>query len=176
MLTHRITDAGIKLNIVGDCLSVTSNHPLTEEQRQYIRKHKPALLDELRNTVDTVTKKLQQIAQEQNWPLSDLMEWYQKPQDMADIASMEIDALRFVVNDYIENIDLCRGESYQLPSDSPTKLEAVCCYECQHYVSDPLGFGGIGNCAEGIGHTKPLYPKTKRKCAAYKQENNSCYK
>lgn len=104
MRAQRIIDAGIRLNIVGGSLSVTSNQQLSEEQRQYIREHKYTLLDELKNSANAATEKLQQISQEQDWPLSELLDWYKN--DLTELAGMDMAKVRLIVQDYIENIDL----------------------------------------------------------------------
>jgi len=109
MIAQKIIDAGIRLKIDGDNLSVISNQPLTEEQRQYIRKHKPALLDELQDINKTAARKLHQIAQEQDWPLSDLLDWYKSDLDMKDVARLGMPQVREVVRFYIDNYVLCRA-------------------------------------------------------------------
>ena len=55
--------------------------------------------------------KLLIIAEELEWPLSDLQDWYKN--DLADVAGMDLVAVRRVVQDYIQNIDLYRGEGYK---------------------------------------------------------------
>ena len=96
------------------------------------------------------------------------MEWYQKPQDMADIASMDMEILRFIVADYIKNIELCRHEGYQPPCDTPIELEPVQCADCRHFIPDPIGGGGIGDCSREIKQRKPYWPNAERMCSTYR--------
>lgn len=58
----------------------------------------------------TAAIKLQQIALELNWPLADLLNWYEN--DLYEIAGMEIERVRFIVRDYVKIIGLCRHEGY----------------------------------------------------------------
>ncbi len=57
------------------------------------------------------TEKLNQVAIENNWPLADLSDWYKGQLD--DLGSKSLDGVRFVVRDYIELIELCRGKKYR---------------------------------------------------------------
>lgn len=113
------------------------------------------------------TEKLQQVAQEQGWPLSDLLDWYQKPKDMADIASMGMETVRFIVADYIKNIELNRAGGYQPPCDTPPELEPVQCADCQYFTPDSYDDGGIGDCSQNIKQRKPYWPNAERKCAVH---------
>jgi hypothetical protein len=51
---------------------------------------------------------LTMIAKELDWPLTDLLDFYQS--DMTDLESMSMDEVRFIVQDYITNYTACRDE------------------------------------------------------------------
>jgi hypothetical protein len=56
----------------------------------------------------TAKRKLEMIAEEFEWELDDLLDWYQN--DMKDIGRLKISEVRFIVADYIENHEANRGE------------------------------------------------------------------
>lgn len=64
--------------------------------------------------------------------------------------------------------------SVQAPKPKQLALR-VCCDNCRHFTTDPVGFGGIGTCAvTGTGlaaerptFEPPCYPKAPRRCSSF---------
>lgn len=59
----------------------------------------------------------------------------------------------------------CSNRSKGLPIPRPL----VSCVTCQHFTHDPIGHGGIGDCAKG-GPPRgqmPAYPHAKRQCPTF---------
>lgn len=111
------------------------------------------------------TDKIKVVAREVNWPLDDLLEWF-KP-NIDEIVEMDMGKLCFIIKDYIHNIDSCRSEDGYQPIGSlipDIEPEPVKCKDCQNFITDPIGYGGIGDCALRVRQEKPLYPNAIRKC------------
>lgn len=50
------------------------------------------------------------VAQEFQWSLAVLLDWYKADRDIADLARWPMETVRQVVLDYITNHDLCQGD------------------------------------------------------------------
>ncbi len=51
----------------------------------------------------------------------------------------------------------------------PRPVPVTCC-DCRHYVPDPIGAGGIGECRQGgdpVGRAPALYPQAPRYCSRF---------
>ena len=64
--------------------------------------------DTQRNYMTNITanRKLEMMAEEFDWPLADLLDFYQI--DMTDIEEMKVSEVRFMIQDYITNYTACR--------------------------------------------------------------------
>ena len=111
-LVNATAERGFILWRDGDNVRFRGNMEMPPEQINALRQQKLELLAYL---------KLREIAGEMDWQLSDLQDWYKN--DLTDIASMDMDALRFVVKDYVHSIDICRWKGYQPPLDTPIENE-----------------------------------------------------
>lgn len=105
---------GVRLAVNNCKLVVVTDTPLTDEQRQYIRDHKPQLLDELRKR-DPITR-LRKLAGKYRLDPDRVLEWYRHDTDL--ISTMDETALDALVRDYASNQDTFTGkspyETYQL--------------------------------------------------------------
>lgn len=96
-LVEQATAQGFQFWIDNDKARFRGDIEMKPELLTDLRKHKSDLLAYL---------KLRVIANELDWPLSDLIESYSGHLD--EITSRNIEGVRFVVKDYIKNIDLYR--------------------------------------------------------------------
>jgi len=103
-LVNATAEQGFILWWDGDNVRFKGEQGMPPEQLDTLRQHKMELIAYL---------KLREIAGEMDWQLTDLLDWYKTPMDMADLARWDMDTVRQVVADYIQLIDLCRGEGFQ---------------------------------------------------------------
>lgn len=81
--------AGLDIEVDGDRLLVDAGRPLTDEQRQYIRGHKPAII------------RLSKAANHFGCDLVSLLDWYRDDLDM--VPDMPSQDLAYLVKDFLNN-------------------------------------------------------------------------
>lgn len=118
--------------------------------------------------------RLESLAEEFNWPPGDLLDWYSGPMDIKDLAMLPIEDVRAIVQDYIANHDLCRGEfldEYPGYTGGDTQ-QPVACSSCLHFIPDAISPGGIGDClhpdTDTVSTIQRLpWPNKERHCQDY---------
>lgn len=142
MLAERLKAQGVFLAANNDELTVETAAPLTDNQRDYIRGHKSQLLAELEEVKSKSITRLKKIAEERSHPLDDLLRWYKD--DLDDLAAMSDKDFRFVVSEYLDNLD-----RYS-PVNRP---HCVRCIDCKHFTR--TDHPHIGKCAAGVNQSAP---------------------
>jgi len=94
---------GYQLTLDGERIVYRGHGCLPDDLLDSMRKKKPKLMAWLR-----AKDKLALIAGGLEYPVDELLDFYQN--DMPDIESMDLDTLRFIVADYIQNRKACRAE------------------------------------------------------------------
>ena len=95
-IVERIEQLGIRVTAdAGHVVLEGNTGALSDEQIAWIKAHKPAILQELR---ERVVSKLGALAREHRLPLDDLLDWY--GQDIEDMTRMDDHAIAWLVEDY----------------------------------------------------------------------------
>ena len=162
---------GVKLSVSDGKLDVHLSNPLSDELRDYLKLHKVDLVETIqKNIINTAHQRLSMLAKELDHPLADLLDWYQKPDDMITLGTITMDEARNCAAYYCRDLDLCRYEGYvpigYVPP-TPTANTWVKCMDCQHFTPGTIGAGGIGDCAQDNSPKPPCYPKAQRHCDDY---------
>ena len=126
MILEQVESTGIRLAVVEDGLQITGE--ISDQQLEYLKSHKPTLIATLR---------LREIAEERNHPLDDLLRWYKD--DLPDLAAMSDKDFRFVVTEYLDNL-----ERYS-PTSRPHTVQ---CISCQHFTRS--SHPHLGRCGANV--------------------------
>ena len=103
-IVSAVSSHGYQLTLSGENIRYRGQGGLPDELRNHIRNRKQAVIGYLK-----AKEKLGILSEEFEWELDDLLDWYQH--DMKDIARLSMPEVRFIVQDYIENHKVNRGEA-----------------------------------------------------------------
>ena len=100
-LVSAVKNHGYELSLADGKIRYRGKGGLPDDLLSQLRNHKQAVLIHL-----SAVEKLTTITEEFDWPITDLLDWYQH--DMADIGRLSIEEVRFFVQDYIANLAVMR--------------------------------------------------------------------
>ena len=97
-IIERIERLGIRVSAEDGMILLEGNiQDLTDEQVEWIKEHKPAILRELR---ERIVSKLGVLAKVHHVPLDDLLDWYRD--DIEDMTRFDDQTLAWLVEDYAD--------------------------------------------------------------------------
>ena len=98
-LVNSVAEQGFILWRDGDNVRFRGKQGMPSDQIEALRQHKFELIAYL---------KLRAVAGEMDWQLTDLLDWYKTPMDMADLARWDMGTVRHVVGQYISDAEFYR--------------------------------------------------------------------
>ena len=103
-IVSAVSNHGYELTLADGNIRYRGNGGLPDDLMKQLRNRKQVVVIHL-----SAVERLTTIAEEIGWPADDLLDWYQH--DMKDIARLPMPEVRFIVQDYIENHKVNRGEA-----------------------------------------------------------------
>lgn len=73
-----------------------------------------------------------------------------------------------MVADYLNNIDLLRGEDSHIARMMDPYYK-VTCSQCRHWTRDEVAAGGIGCCSLHASPNPPCFPNAPRRCFEFQE-------
>lgn len=95
-IVSAVTNRGYQLTLADGKIRYRGNGGLSNVLMDQLRHHKQAVIVYL-----AAKEKLVILANEFNWDIDDLLDWYQH--DMENLGRLEFNEVRFIVKDYLTN-------------------------------------------------------------------------
>ena len=153
-ILSKIRQAGFTASLIGDDLEIRPASVLTQNQREFLKSHKKAIVDELRAETPTLS-----VTNHQRL-LDYLAATGEHDQAMIDALQANADKLAWVL----------QGADKILTTQMQPRLPMITCRTCSHFRSYYKHGGGAGRCAVGMQPSGVCWwADTEHECLRYKK-------
>ena len=154
----KISQAGFTVSLIADDVEIRPASALTQNQREFLKSHKKAIVDELRAETPTLS-----VTDRQRL-LDYLAATGEHDQAMIDAlqakCTKDADKLAWVL----------RGADKVLTTQMQPRLPMITCHTCSHFRSYYAHGGGAGRCAVGMQPSGVCWwADTEHECLRYKK-------